>query len=557
MTEKNNDDWLAPKPQTESSSSLKEPEGVLDGGNSAGEFDPPITEKAEAELRKHERRSEQNLDYYPFADGIGVLHRTGPEIEYTRADADEVLRIVSSWYVKKNNAYHDVDNLQVKYQPHDIKQVIVQRMLETFPKWELSDQGWRDFMKILLDPPVNLMNPERSIPVWSGKRHFIPQNKQKIVFEKGTASINTWSPPAYRSVEPQDNPAFNRFLEYVIPDQSERNVFLDWLAWTLKYENQKPAWAILLYSDKQGTGKSTLADVIKALFGKQNTGRINGVSKLVSRFNKEVLENKLVVVEEVEVTRGSPQANSLKSLVTEDNIMLEAKHLPVIVEQIYCAFLMTTNHLPLWLEESDRRFYILNFDHQGYANGGVDYKRFTGLVGAVKRQISTDEGIKGIYDRLMTRDVPQDFGLKLDVARHRTAIMKRLESLSPDVAKQVLEETLHENKIVFVPVKLAHQVLNKIAPREINAQTHIFTELGWRKGKFAWDGGSQVWAWYLEVDPEHPPSRGKVFCGKKDIALGSGGWLSMSDQVEAVRRLIKVDEVDKSEEVLRVETDAK
>lgn len=31
----------------------------------------------------------------------------------------------------------------------------------------------------------------------------------------------------------------------------------------------------------------------------------------------------------------------------------------------------------------------------------------------------------------------------------------------------------------------------------------------------------------------------------------------MSDQVDAVRRLIKVDEEDKSEEVQRVETDAK
>ena len=516
-----------------------------------------ISEEAEKVLEMHERRSSQGLDYFPFQDSLGSFYKLGPEQEYTKNDAEAVLRIVSAWYVKKNNAYHDVNNLQVKYQPHDIKQVIVQRMLETFPKWELSDQGWRDFFKMLLDPPVNTLNPERSIPVWSGKRLFVPQNDQKILFAQGAASVNTWKRPAYRKAVGVEGKAFETFLVYVIPDKQERKIFLCWLVWALRYEAIKPSWAVMLYSEKQGTGKSTLADVLKALFGKTNTGRINGVSKLVGRFNKEVLENKLVIVEEVEVKRGSPEANSLKSLVTEDSIMMEAKHLPVFVEQIYCAFLMTTNHLPLWLEESDRRFYILNFDHQGYANGGVDYKRFTRLVGAVKRQISTDEGIKGIYDRLMTRDVPQDFGLKLDVARHRTAIMKRLESLSPDVAKQVLEETLHVNKIVFVPVKLAHQVLNKIAPREINAQTHIFTELGWRKGKFAWGGNPQIWAWYLEVDPEHPPSRGKVFYGKKDIALGSGGWLSMSDQVDAVRRLIKVDEEDKSEEVQRVETDAK
>jgi hypothetical protein len=44
----------------------------------------------------------------------------------------------------------------------------------------------------------------------------------------------------------------------------------------------------------------------KALFGVANTGRTNGVSKLVSRFNKEVLENKLVIVEEVEVKKDRP-----------------------------------------------------------------------------------------------------------------------------------------------------------------------------------------------------------------------------------------------------------
>lgn len=552
MTEKNNDDWIAPKPQPESSSSLQEPEGVLDDSNSAEEFDPPITEKAEAELHKHERRSEQNLDYYPFADGIGVLHRTGPEIEYTRADADEVLRIVSSWYVKKNNAYHDVDNLQVKYQPHDIKQVIVQRMLETFPKWELSDQGWRDFMKILLDPPVNVMNPERSIPVWSGKRHFIPQNKQKIVFEKGTASINTWSPPAYRSVEPQDSPAFNRFLEYVIPDQNERNVFLDWLAWTLKYENQKPAWAILLYSDKQGTGKSTLADVMKALFGKQNTGRINGVGKLVSRFNKEVLENKLVVVEEVEVTRGSPQANSLKSLVTEESTMVEAKNLPAYVEDIYCGFLMTTNHLPLWLEESDRRFYVIEIDHQGYANGGSEYAQFTKLVGELKKQLASDAGIKGIYDQVIAREVSADFGFKLDVQKHRTRFMSKLADLSPDVAKQVLEERLSSRDIVFVPVNLAGKLINTIAPREINAQTHIFTELGWQKGKFAWGAGSQQRVWYRLIDPDKHPARGKVYVGSQTDKHCKIGWMHMANQVERVRGLLGFEEHETDDGVMRL-----
>lgn len=517
-----------------------------------GEFEPPIPREAEVELQKHDRRSAQNLDYYPFRDGLGVFHKDGPEKDYTRADADEVLRIVSSWYVKKNNAYHDVDNLQVRYQPHDIKQVIVQRIIETFPKWELSDQGWRDFFKLLLDPPVNSMNPERSIPVWSGKRHFIPRNDQRVVFEKGTASVNTWESPKYRLAKGTKSPAFDRFLEYVMPREEERTVFLDWLAWVLQYEDEKPAWAILLYSEKQGTGKSTLADVMKALFGKQNTGRVNGVGKLVGRFNKEVLENKLVIVEEVEVKRGSPQANSLKSLVTEDSTMVEAKHLPAYVEDIYCAFLMTTNHLPLWLEESDRRFFILEFDHQGYANGGPDYSKFTRLVEDLKNDLKSDAGIKGIYDQLMAREVAPDFGLKLDIRKHRTKFMSKLADLSPDVAKQILEEQLERAGIFFVPLSLAGRLINQISPREVNAQTHLFTELGWSKGKFAWGGGPQQRAWYRIIDPERLPTRGRVYVGTVTDPKCNVGWVHMANQVERVRGLLGFEEVEREDGVLRV-----
>ena len=315
-------------------------------------------------------------------------------------------------------------------------------------------------------------------------------------------------------------------------------MYLNWLAWCLKHEGKKPSWAVMLYSEKQGTGKSTLADVMKALFGNHNTGRINGVNKLVGRFNKEVLDNKLVIVEEVEVKRGSPQANRLKSLVTEESTMVEAKNMPIYLQDIYCTFLMTTNHLPLWLEESDRRFFILNFDHQGYANGGQDYHQFTKLVGEVKDQIESASGVKGIYEELMQREVATDYGFKLDVSQHQTSIMKRLRDLSPDVAKQLLEETLENRNIVFVPVSYAHRLINSIAPREVNAQTHIFTELGWLKGKFAWSGGPQSWAWYRIIEPDKLPSRGKVYT-QLNTTSSSRDWQKMDEQVERIKDILR------------------
>ena len=259
-----------------------------------------------------------------------------------------------------------------------------------------------------------------------------------------------------------------------------------------------------------------------------------------------------MIVEEVEVKRGSPQANSLKSLVTEDSTMVEAKHLPAYVEDIYCAFLMTTNHLPLWLEESDRRFFIMEFDHQGYANGGSEYDRFTKLVGDLKNQLRSDAGTKGIYDQLMARDVSPDFGLKLDITKHRTEFMRKLSDLSPDVAKQLLEEKLNNQDIVFVPVDLASKLINKIAPREINAQTHLFTELGWKKGKFAWGGGPQQRAWYRIIDPEKMPSRGRIYVGTKTDPNCDVGWVLMANQVERVRDLLGFGEPESDDGLMRV-----
>jgi hypothetical protein len=479
-----------------------------------------------------DRRLKQGLDRFPFPDeSPPFANLADPRSQYTVRDVVEVCRIVSSWYVKKANYYHDVTNLQVRYQPHDIKQVIVHRMREAFPKWAPSEQLWRDFFKILLDPPVNKLNPEMSIPVWSGKRVCLPANPKKVFFRDGTATVNIWEQPAYRTATAEPDSAFDVFLAYVIPRDDEREVFLNWLAWNLQNETKKPAWAIMLYSDKQGTGKSTLADVLKALFGEQNTGRTNGVGKLVGRFNKEILENKLVIVEEVEVKRGSPQANSIKSLITEDSTMVEAKGLPAYVERIYCAFVMTTNHLPLWLEASDRRFYILNFDHQGYANGGEDQDNFSELVAAVKQQIKNPERLKGIYETLMARKVPKGFGDKLDVQRHHTAIMTQLQDLSPDVAEQLIAEAFDERSIVFVPVEMGHRVMEKFARREINAQTHLFTRLGWKKKKFAWGGGSQKWVWYKEIDPQFQAGKGKIWSGHN--------YDTMADQVKKLNSFLK------------------
>lgn len=546
MTEKNNDDWLVPKPKQEgpikSSKEVfqglfspQEPEISFDAPNLTEEEEAwleaeiPLTDEAKAYIATIERRIEQGLFHHPFPDGMwsGFVRLNEDGTPYNPS-IKEILRLVSGWFVKKDNKYHDVNNLQTTYQAQDLKQVIVTRIKVLFPNLTLTNKDLKEFFLVLLDPPISQANPEENIPVWSGQTVCLPANTQKVFFKDGVATVNLWEYPAYRRGKSAPGIAFDEFLSFVIPDEAERNVFLDWLAWSLKYEEQKPRWAIMFYSQKQGTGKTVLTDLVKDLFGGANTSRINGVRQLVARFNKEVLQHKLVVVEEIEVRKGSKEANQVKSLITEDSTTVEAKGLPSSVEAINCAFLMTTNHLPTWLEEADRRFFILNFDHEGYNNGGKDYEKFVGLVKNLKEQVGTPAGIKGIYDDLMARDLTDHNAMSLDVMKHSTSLMQELKVLTPDVVKEQIKEVLGRHGIVFLMSKQATDLINCFAFREANSQTHLFTELGYKKARFAWGGvKSQRACWFL---PSADPDRGEVLVG--------GIRAPMEQQVNKVSELL-------------------
>jgi hypothetical protein len=96
--------------------------------------------------------------------------------------------------------------------------------------------------------------------------------------------------------------------------------------------------------------------------------------------------------------------------------------------------------------------------------------------------------------------------------------MRELQMLSPDVVKQELEEVLRGNNIVFLTSKQATELINKYASREANAQTHLFTELGYKKARFAWGGvKSQKACWYL---PSAKPGQGEVLVGGIRAPMG-------------------------------------
>ena len=437
--------------------------------------------------------------------------------EYTDVDENgdeiiptdiEILRFVAAKFVKREMNFFEITKLEKPITKFDLQPIVFTLIRSTFPKYELPKEKLKSLMDALTSNPT--AEPGLSIPVWNGKTMTEPGNTESLIFDNGQFTINLWQEPSYRKLTPRDNSlgVFEEFLTFIFKNPAEKEVFLDWLSWCLQNETDKPSWAIFLFSEKHGTGKSTLASVVKKLFGEENASEQQGIKPIISRFNKPILHKKLIYAEEVKVAQNSDDGNKLKTLISERQTMAESKGKDIEPVDHRCCFILTTNHKPIWLEPGDRRFYIIHVDHEGFAAGGAKYEEFVALVQRVKQTYDRPIDLASLYGALKERKQSAIFDpYSLNVNKVATDIMKEINALSPDIVEEMLEEFLREHGILFVPVRYANKVVEFFAHRNPNASKYSFDRLGWKKKKFAWGGKGPAWAFY---DPQSNPEKGRL-----------------------------------------------
>ena len=203
---------------------------------------------------------------------------------------------------------------------------------------------------------------------------MLPGNTARRLWRSGYCDLNVWQKPSYRNTKPtkraSDKPlgSLQDLLDFAIKTPLERQILLDWFGWSLKNEHLKPKWAIFLFSETKGTGKSTLMELGQALFGEENTANENGIEGLTQRFAADSLSKKFVKVEEVKLSSHSDAGNKMKDYITGDHATVDIKHQTKQTLPLKCAFMMTTNHKPTWLEGGERRYFIIDMDHDGHAH---------------------------------------------------------------------------------------------------------------------------------------------------------------------------------------------
>jgi len=195
------------------------------------------------------------------------------------------------------------------------------------------------------------------VTVKAQRLDYRPGQQKYIMLEGGECVLNTWQPNLLTPIE--GNPLFFfHHVEYLIPNKAERKHFLDAFAYLLQKPGTRLGHAILIIGS-QGTGKSYLGRVLRQLFGMANSRQISS-SELFSPYTAWLANTQLVVIEELRGQNGKRGANELKALITEPDVRVNEKYIPVYEIQNHASFLAFTNEdEPIHLDHDDRRYMVI------------------------------------------------------------------------------------------------------------------------------------------------------------------------------------------------------
>ena len=196
------------------------------------------------------------------------------------------------------------------------------------------------------------------------KLTYRPDTTKRIITEGNSSAINVYTPGLIDPVEGDAAPFF-QFLNYLCPSEGDR-VFLERHCATLiARPGVRMKFGMLLISERQGIGKTTLAENILApLVGHHNTS-FPTESQILSDFTGWIARKRLVVVAEIYAGNNWRAYNELKQKVTDRHIDVNEKFEKPYTIENWAHIVASSNSITaLRLDEDDRRWFCPEVNEQ-------------------------------------------------------------------------------------------------------------------------------------------------------------------------------------------------
>lgn len=189
-----------------------------------------------------------------------------------------------------------------------------------------------------------------------------------LSFDEGRkVLLNKYVQPSQKTAEPSalERSLWDDYWTGLIPDASERHRLMQWAAHVVRNPEIRTGIVILLHGTTQGSGKSTLGEIVGELVGQANTTKpTNPKEAITGRFNGEMEGKVLFVIDELYAGETFAVSNAIKCKVTEPKLSIERKGIDSYTVDNYCNFYATSNHLtPVGLEKDDRRWEVYAVEH--------------------------------------------------------------------------------------------------------------------------------------------------------------------------------------------------
>lgn len=178
----------------------------------------------------------------------------------------------------------------------------------------------------------------------------------KLVRRNDQEFLNLWKPSDLQP-EPGDATFFENHIHYLLSDEREANILLDFIAYQIQHPGKKVHWAVLLQG-KQGIGKSYLKYVMELCLG---------IDNISTPSNEEVHEIytdwashcQLVIIEEVMARGRIDLMNKFKEKITEPYNKIRSMYKPAYRQPNRYNIMMFTNHQDaIILDRDDRRYCV-------------------------------------------------------------------------------------------------------------------------------------------------------------------------------------------------------
>ena len=187
---------------------------------------------------------------------------------------------------------------------------------------------------------------------------FIPGSPRFVVKDE-LRVLNTYKDLRLEPDKGVDVTPWVEHVEWVVPDERDRERLLDWLAWAYQYPGKKITWAPILYSASHGVGKTTIFNVLAQCIGEKHVSEPTQ-AELEDKFNDWVFGKRLVKIEELMSGDKYHVAEKLKPVVSNPTISVRKMHQTGFTVRNFANVCASTNHMQaLPIEKGDRRYMLI------------------------------------------------------------------------------------------------------------------------------------------------------------------------------------------------------